>query len=73
MKNPMGKRLTKKKWDEIRLLLKNPDRNISEIAIRYNIGRATIYHYAWNKGWIKRKKKTKKENKIKRILKIWKG
>lgn len=72
MKNPMGKRLTKKKWDEIRLLLKKPDRNISRIAIRYGVDRATIYQYAWRRGWMRKKKKPKKENVIKRMWGEWK-
>ena len=72
MKNKTGKRLTKKKWDEIKLLLIKPNRNISKIAIRYGVNRATIYQYAWRRGWMRKKRKPKKENVIKRMYLEWK-
>lgn len=50
-----GKRLSKEEWQEIKLLLLKPDRNISQIAKNYKISRHTVYEYSWRKGWLERK------------------
>jgi ActR/RegA family two-component response regulator len=57
MKKKILKRLDKKEWQEIRVLLEEPDRNITEIAKQYKIDRVTIYNYAWRRGWMEKKKK----------------
>lgn len=61
-KNSGSKRLSKAKWEEIRKLLNNEERNISKIARKYNISRHSLYAYSWRhnifqkkeKSWIKR-------------------
>ena len=57
MKPKTAKRLSKKKWQEIKELLKDPDRNISKIARKYKVNRVTIYNYAWRKGWLEKEEK----------------
>jgi len=54
-----AKRLSKEKWNEIRKLLKRPERNISAIARKYKVNRVTIYNYAWRRGWLEREEKKK--------------
>ena len=67
MENKTGKRLSKEKWEKIRVLLENPNRNITKIAKKYKIERVTIYQYAWRKNWMRKKKK----GIIKRIMGLW--
>jgi transposase-like protein len=57
MENKTAKRLSQKKWQEIKVLLEKPDKNISRIARKYKVDRATIYQYAWRREWIEKKKK----------------
>lgn len=57
MKNKTAKRLSEKRWQEIRVLLEAPNRNISKIARTYKVDRVTIYQYAWRRGWMEKKKK----------------
>ncbi len=49
-----GKRLSKEKWEEIRLLLLESN-SITRIAKEYKISRHTIYSYAWRHGWLEKK------------------
>ncbi len=51
-----GKRLSKEDWEEIRLLLLEPNKNITHIAKQYKVNRHTIYEYSWRRGWLERKK-----------------
>lgn len=57
-----SKRLKKSEWDEIRVLLKNPDRDITAIAEKYGINRTSIYGKAWRNGWLEKKTKPKKKS-----------
>lgn len=50
-----GRRLSKEAWQEIKLLLLKPDRNITQIAKKYKISRHTVYEYSWRRGWLERK------------------
>lgn len=50
-------RLNKKDWEEIRKLLEETDRNISQIAKFYGVNRKSIYDYAHRHGWMNKKSK----------------
>ena len=55
MDKKKGKRLSEKKWEEIKLLFFKPDRNISKIAKQYGLSRHSVYEHSWRHGWLKRK------------------
>ena len=65
------KRLSKKKWREIKKLLSKKNRNISQIARKYKISRRNVYDYSWRHNWLQKAIKPKKSllDKIKAIFK----
>jgi len=61
----MSHKLTEKQWEEIRVLMKHPNKNITAIAKHYKISRNSIYAKMRNE-----KKNQVVQKKIKIISKI---
>ena len=68
------KRLNEKQWQEIRELLQEPKRNISQICRKYKISRNSIYVMANKNGWLVKEKtivEARNEGFIARLIKRW--
>ena len=63
-----GKRLSKEIWEKIEERLKDPNKNISQIAKEFGISRLSVYSFAWHRGWLIKKPKIKKEGFFSKII-----
>jgi transposase-like protein len=68
------KRLNEKQWQEIKELLQEPKRNISQICRKYKISRNSIYVMANKNGWLKGRNELVEANRESfwaRLIKRW--
>jgi hypothetical protein len=64
----MTKKLSSKDWEEIKKLLENEDRNISQIAKDFGISRNSVYVFANRRGWLAEEQKPQETGFFSKIL-----
>lgn len=59
-----SRRLSSKEWSEIKKLIQRGNKNISDIAKKYNVNRSSIYAKAWREGWLTKKEQPEEPEEI---------